>query len=200
MKEAQEQPPEDWKGYQKVMLTIDIVKANRVGLYLLLPVLLLYGLPFYLVHNGSVAVAETSRAFTWFAFLKWGVIFVGGIVAHELVHGITWALFAKKGFRSIRFGIFWKMLTPYCHCKEPLRVQYYLIGAIMPFIIVGFLPFVYAMATGSTGWLFFGYFYTLGAVGDFMIIYLLRNEKMTDYAQDHPSLPGCWVYRKVMDF
>ena len=40
------------------------------------------------------------------------VALMAGMVVHELIHGLTWAYFAKKGFKSIRFGIFWEMLTP----------------------------------------------------------------------------------------
>ncbi len=184
-------------GYEKELKTIDIVKANQKGLLIMIPVFLLYFMPFYLIWKNSMSIKEMLAADSWLSFFKWGLIFVGGVVAHELVHGITWALFAKNGFRSIRFGVMWKMATPYCHCKEPLQIKHYLIGAITPFIFVGLIPAIYAIATGSTGWLLFGIFYTIGAIGDFMIIDLLRNEKMTDFALDHPSEAGCYVYRKL---
>lgn len=184
------------EGYEKVLKTIDIVKANETGLKLLLPVVLIYALPFYLVWKDTMSLKEMLDAGSWLNFLKWTLIFIAGIAAHELVHGITWAIFAKKGFRSIRFGVMWKMLTPYCHCKEPLKIKHYLTGAITPFIFVGLIPAIYAIVTGSTGWLFFGIFYTIGAIGDFLIINLLRKEKMTDYALDHPSEAGCYVYKK----
>ena len=163
----------------------------------MIPVFLLYFVPFYLIWKNSMSIKEMLATDSWLSFFKWGLIFVGGVVAHELVHGITWALFAKKGFRSIRFGVMWKMATPYCHCKEPLQIKHYLIGAITPFIFVGLIPAIYAIVAGSTGWLLFGIFYTIGAIGDFMIIDLLRNEKMTDYALDHPSEAGCYVDRKL---
>jgi hypothetical protein len=35
-----------------------------------------------------------------------------GIILHELIHGITWAKYTKDGFKSIRFGVLWKFLTP----------------------------------------------------------------------------------------
>lgn len=197
MDENLEEAAVEWKGYQKTLLTIDLVRANRTALYLIVPVALLYAVPFYFFHiKGGNGVGGTLPVFSWGIFLKGTFIFIGGILAHELVHGLTWSFFAKKGFRSIRFGVLWNMLTPYCHCKEPLRIKHYLIGAIMPFIVVGLVPALYAIVVGSVAWLFFGFFYTIGAVGDFLIIHLLRKEKMNDFAQDHPSLPGCWVYRK----
>lgn len=184
-------------GYEKVLKIIDIVKANNIGLKLLIPTILIYGLPFYLIWKDSISFKDLFSAGSGWVFLKWLTIFLAGIVAHELVHGITWALFAKKGFRSIKFGVLWKYITPYCHCKEPLQIRHYLIGAITPFIFVGLLPAVYAIITGSINWLLFGIFYTVGAVGDFLIIKLLLPEKRNDYALDHPSEAGCYVYRKI---
>ncbi len=184
-------------GYEKVLKIIDIVKANNIGLKLLIPTILIYGLPFYLIWKDSISFKDMFSADSGWVFLKWLTIFLAGIVAHELVHGITWALYAKKGFRSIKFGILWKYITPYCHCKEPLQIRHYLIGAITPFIFVGLLPAVYAIITGSINWLLFGIFYTVGAVGAFLIIKLLLHEKRNDYALDHPSEAGCYVYRKI---
>ena len=121
---------------------------------------------------------------------------IGGIIIHELIHGLVWSIYAKNGFRSIKFGVIWKMLTPYCHCKEPLLVKHYIIGAIMPAIILGFLPALYAMIVGDFGWLIFGIFFTMAAAGDFLIIDLLRKENRNDLVQDHPSEAGCYIYRK----
>jgi len=119
-----------------------------------------------------------------------------GIIAHELIHGITWAMYTKNGFKSIKFGVLWKVLTPYCHCSEPLKVKHYITGAIMPAIILGFLPFVYSLFTGNALWLFFGIFFTMSAVGDFLIVNLVRKENMNSLVLDHPSEVGCYVFRK----
>ena len=187
-------PEFDSTRYEKVLKTIDILKAKQLGLYILVPAIIVYAVPFYFIWKDEINIRELFKPGV--SYLKWSLIFFAGIIAHELVHGITWALFAKRGFKSIRFGVMWKLLTPYCHCKEPLMIKHYIIGAITPFIFVGLLPALYAIATGSTGWLLFGIFYTVGAIGDFLIINILRKEKMTDYAQDHPSEAGCWVYRE----
>lgn len=124
-------------GYEKVLKTIDIVKANRKGLLIMIPVFLIYFIPFYFLWKDSISLKEIFKPESWMSFLKWVLIFSGGVIAHELVHGITWALFAKNGFRSIRFGVMWRMATPYCHCKEPMQIKQYLSGAITPFIFVG---------------------------------------------------------------
>lgn len=124
-------------------------------------------------------------------------ILILGILLHELIHGITWAKFAKEGFKSIKFGILWKMLTPYCHCKEALKVRHYIIGAITPAIIMGIVPSIIAIMIGSFELLIFGMFFTMAAGGDFLIINLIRKENNSDLVQDHPSEAGCYIYRKI---
>lgn len=194
------------KGYKKEKLTIDLVKANVLGIVSILPIALILGLPYYLLW---------SEQFTFNGFREYlvgmepGILgngalivfvaMIGGIAVHELIHGITWALYAKKGFKSIKFGILWKMLTPYCHCKEPLRVKNYIIGAIMPGIIVGIAPAIIAMITGNLALLIFGIFFTMAASGDVMIINLLKNENRNDFVLDHPSEAGCYIFRKIED-
>ncbi|MBN2777036.1 MAG: DUF3267 domain-containing protein [Bacteroidales bacterium] len=76
-------------------------------------------------------------------------VFIGGVVLHEILHAITWGIFAKKGFKSIKFGFKIKYLTPYCHCKEALRVKHYKLGAAMPLIILGIIPSLYGIVFGD---------------------------------------------------
>lgn len=192
--------------YTKEKLTIDIVKANIYGIVIIFPIALIYGVPYFLLWKGQFtleyfrSVLDTPHPLTVFMglFLLLGIM-AGGIVLHELIHGITWSLFASKGFKSIRFGVMWKMLTPYCHCKEPLKVSHYILGAIMPAIILGIIPAFIALFTGSFGLLLFALLFTIAAIGDFMIINLLRKERMDDLAEDHPSEAGCFIYRKNPD-
>lgn len=185
--------------YIKEKLTIDIVKANVFSILLLIPILILFGLPYYLLWHGSLdtsnimdSLLHRNTRFGGFYILA---ILLLGIIAHELIHGITWAFFARKGFRSIKMGVLWKFLTPYCHCKEPMRVRQYMIGAIMPAVILGFIPAVGAIITGHFGLLVFGMIFTLAAGGDFLIINLIRKEKMDDLVLDHPSEAGCYIFR-----
>src|SRR5699024_5539549 len=103
------------KGYVKEKLTIDIVQANIYGIIAFIPVIIIFALPYYLIWGGFVgSIYEYSMLIP---------AFVIGIILHELIHVITWARFADMGFQSIKFGIFVIYLTPYCYCKEPLRVD-----------------------------------------------------------------------------
>ena len=127
------------------------------------------------------------------------VMLVAGIVAHELIHGITWACFAKHGFRSIRFGVMWAMLTPYCHCKEPLTMQHYRIGGLMPLIILGLLPLLLAYPLKSVPLLQWGIIFVTSAAGDILMIWKLRKEPASLLVQDHPKEAGCIIFEPEVE-
>ena len=190
------------ENYKKEKLTIDLVKANLFGLIVMIPIILVYGIPFYLIHvknSASFNITEILESIKPIAIFGYSalffIVFIVGVILHELIHGITWAIFAKKGFKSIKFGVIWKMLTPYCHCKEPLSVKHYMLGAIMPAIVLGFIPAIYGLVFGNFVILIFGAFFTLAAAGDFLIINLIRKENWNSLVQDHPSEVGCYIYR-----
>ncbi len=192
---------QELENYKKEKLTIDLVWANKFGILLLIPIGLIFGLPFYLIWKPQLDIKQYLNSVepqeVGLGFLLIIGIMILGIVLHELIHGITWAKFAKKGFKSIKFGVVRKMLTPYCYCKEALNVRQYIIGAITPAIIMGIIPAVIAIVIGNLGLLIFGMFFTMAAGGDFLIINLIRKECSSDLVQDHPSEAGCYIYRKI---
>lgn len=191
------------ENYQKEKLTIDLVWANRFALLLIIPILLLFGLPYFLIWQKQIDidrirsfVSEVSPESVLGGVSFFFAAFLFGIVAHELIHGLTWALFTQKGFKSLKFGILWKTVTPYCHCMEPLKVWQYITGAVTPAIVLGIVPSILAIILGKVELLVFGMFFTLAAGGDFLIITLIRKENRNDWVQDHPSEAGCYIYRK----
>lgn len=189
------------ENYTEKKLTIDLKKANIYSLKILLyscvvfliPYVFLWQYQFSFEHLGSTF----KRLIEKYTFLSGFIplfFIVLGIVLHELIHGLTFLPFCKNGFKSIKFGFMKQYLTPYCHCKEPLKLKYYRIGVIMPAIILGFLPSVWAVVTGNFYLLCFGIFFIMGAAGDFMILMILKNENPEDLVLDHPSEAGCFVY------
>jgi len=188
------------ESYKKEKLTINIVWANVFALLIIIPIGIILGLPYYLLWKPHVGIEQqidniVAEGLGMKSIIVFCVIILG-IILHEIIHGITWAKFAKAGFKSIKFGVLWKMLTPYCHCKEALNVKQYIIGAIMPAIILGIIPSVIAIIIGNLGLLIFGMFFTLAAGGDLLMINLIRKENSSDLVQDHPSEVGCYIYRK----
>lgn len=192
---------QELENYVKEKLTIDLVWANVFGILILIPIVLIYGLPFYFIWRPEYDIKQFLDGVEpiWL-ILKCLMIFgvmVLGIILHELIHGLFWAKFAKEGFKSIKFGVLWEMFTPYCHCKEALNVRQYIIGAIAPAVFLGIVPAIVAIIIGNSGLLIFGMFFTMAAAGDFLVINLIRKENSSDLVQDHPSEAGCYIYRKI---
>ncbi|MBP7460782.1 MAG: DUF3267 domain-containing protein [Candidatus Delongbacteria bacterium] len=187
--------------YRKEKLTIDLGWANIFGVLILIPIVLGFGLPYYLIWSPELSVkAYLNTVGSLGVILRMLVMILTlmvGIVLHELIHGITWGIVAKNGFKSIKFGVLWNMLTPYCHCKEPMTVRHYILGAITPAIVLGFIPSILALVIGNLVLLVFGMIFTAAASGDFLIINLIRKENHEDLVQDHPSEAGCYIYRII---
>lgn len=191
--------------YKKEKLTFNLAKLNLFAVLFIIPAVLIFVLPYYCIWHQEITF-EAFRKFATENYLSKNAvnysfflvfIMLLGIILHELIHGITFSLFAKSGFKAIKFGVLWKMLTPYCHCKEPLLIKHYIIGAIMPTVILGLIPFLYSIIFGNIFFLIFAVFFIIAAFGDFYIIFSLRNEDKNNMVFDHPSEVGCFIYRKM---
>lgn len=195
---------DEFENFIKEKKIIDLEKGNIYSIFGIISIAILYVVPFYLFWKEKFTLRylkelligiELNYNILIIIFIVIATIIIG-IILHELIHGVTWAIFAKNGFKSIKFGILLKMLTPYCHCKEPLKVKQYVIGAIMPSIILGLLPAILAISLGNVILLAFGTLFTVVAFGDFMIIYLLKSENKDSYVLDHPSEAGYDILRE----
>jgi hypothetical protein len=130
----------------------------------------------------------------FFALTSFLPSIVVGIVVHEVLHGATWAWAGRRPLSAIRFGFNLATLTPYAHFTEPLPANAYRIGAAMPGVVLGIVPLLAALATGS-GWLAgFGTLFLVAAAGDIIILWMLRGVAASSRIQDHPSRPGCIVF------
>ena len=183
--------------YEKKLITFSIEEVSHLYFRLMAILFVALAVPFILVYFQSFSYYFTN--FHWFTFLQDCTLFILfifiGIILHELIHGLTWAMCVKDAIRVIKFGVLWKHLVPYCHCKVHLKVKHYIAGAITPAIILGILPTLWAFATGNIMIFFLGLYFIVAASGDFLIIYLLRNEPYNSYVKDHDSQPGCIVYK-----
>jgi hypothetical protein len=169
----------------KQVVTISISRANKVALLLAVPIAAVWAIPYYIIWGVNV-IGQISFPSLGFLF----IFIIAGIVFHELLHGITWAAFAKNGFRSIHFGIKWEYLTPFCHCTEALRVWQYILGGLMPLLIMGIIPSAWAMIEGNAMLMFYGIFFCVAAGGDMQSVWLLRRFNPNQLVYDHPEELG----------
>ena len=171
-------------------VTIDIVKANVFAVVIFVVSAIVFLVPFFYIWRGTPIERLMGTYVGSFIFLV-GVLV--GIVVHELIHGLTWACFAKSGWKSISFGVMWKLLTPYCHCNEPMRIPIYMWGAMMPCIILGVIPAVLSLFVGNLLLLVFGVIFIAGAAGDIWMTWLLTKENPRSLVLDHPSEAGFYI-------
>jgi hypothetical protein len=190
----------DVSGFEREEVIIDSTRANIRAFTLMLPIACMVAIPYYLIWKDALTF-EAFRAFSHrydatITSVVVIVVMIAGILAHEGIHALTWALFAKKGLSSITFGIDWKELSPYCHCNDVLPLRQYIVVTAMPAIVLGFIPSVIAYVTGNFWFIIFGIFFTAAASGDFIIIRLILKESPDVYVLDHPDEVGCYIFRK----
>ena len=176
-------------GLKKV--AIDIVKANIFAVVIMVVAAIVFLVPFFWIWAGKKPIGELLGGFG-----DWSITFIlviVGIVVHELIHGLTWACYAKSGWKSISFGIMWKLLTPYCHCDEPMHIPGYMMGAMMPCVILGVIPAIAAIFIGSLPMLAWGIFFIAAAAGDIWMTWLLTKENPWSMVLDHPSEAGFYI-------
>lgn len=118
------------------------------------------------------------------------IIYIILIVIHELIHGFFFAIYAKGGFKTVRFGVNWKAMIPYCSCNEVLKVQQYRIVALMPTVFLGFIPLVIGFIIGDINTIAISTFMVIGGIGDFLMLWMLRKFKKDTMVMDHPSKMG----------
>ena len=173
-------------------LSISMAQANLYGLVLLIPGGVLLGIPYWAIW-GRTAFGQAWSGLADNLLIALGVL-AAGVIIHELIHGVSWRIFGKKPPSAIRYGFQLKTLTPYAHCTEPMDSRAYRLGAAMPGLLLGVLPWLAALRPQATVPLFiFGLIFTLAALGDAMILWILRGVAPEAQVIDHPSRAGCYV-------
>ena len=181
------------QGYRRTDLTVSIIEANKFGLLLLIPLILIGGGLFYL-RNGRGHAGGTLASSLVFA-----AVFVTLIVVHEYIHGISWSLFCPHGFKDIEFGVMKQYLTPYCTCLVPLSKGSYIFGALMPLVILGIIPMIAGIMTGNRSVLLMGIIMADAAAGDIMIVRdILRYKSTAEEVVyiDHPTQAGGVIFER----
>jgi hypothetical protein len=131
--------------------------------------------------------------FTWDDLGLFLVITLVLVVVHELLHAVGFLLFARVHWTQIKFGVLWKALMPYAHCKVPVPIRAYRLAIALPIVILGIIPTVIGLAIGSALLTLYGAFMTAAGLGDVLILWVLRPHR-EGWVQDHPSKVGCELF------
>lgn len=184
--------------YLKNDLTTTPLKANTLGV--------LYGIllatPFVILYFITADKSSYGVSDSFFAnYIIWFIALLFLIVVHELLHGLTWSIFTKEKLKSISFGIIWKSLNPYCTCNEALKRNEYILGLLMPCIVLGIIPAIISLFNHNNWWLVTGAVMIMSAGGDLLILKMILDHKGSndDLYLDHPTEIGLTVFEKRKD-
>ncbi|PAU95282.1 hypothetical protein CK503_03550 [Aliifodinibius salipaludis] len=171
--------------------TLSFWEANMYSLLAYIPIIVGYYIPYGFLYGWSSFGVDIIQGIGNPLFFL--IIIFLGIVLHEFIHALSWWWMDDIPWEKIHFGFKWMVLTPYVHCPEAIEVTNYRWGVAMPGIMLGIIPYLFALIF-QNGWLLgFGFFFTLAASGDILILWLLRDVRSGKKVQDHPDLIGCKI-------
>ncbi len=180
-------------GYKTKNIIINTQQAKPLCLLIMLPFM---ALAFWIYHNLNGFDLD-CLSLGFIAVLL--VLILCLSILHELIHGITWSLFAKNHFHSIDFGIIWSSFSPYCTCSEPLKKWQYLLGTAMPTLVLGGGCTVAAVMTNRLLIFLLAEYMIVSGGGDFLIVLkglLHHTDKKESVYYDHPYECGFVVFEK----
>lgn len=169
--------------------SISVSRASVQSLLLVIPMAVLALTLYYLSWGGEKIVNDLAMLLEQFGIVF--IILIAGICLHELLHGLAWMAAARLPWEAIEYGFKLSALAPYAHCKEPMQLKAYRTGVLAPGFILGLLPYVFGLLTGSGGFIWFGFIFILAAGGDFLMLWIIRKIPAGEYVKDHPERVGC---------
>ena len=173
------------EGYNIELRTIGMLKANIVAIVVMALLGVLGLMAMYAIWG------DFSLGNPWNGML-FIIGFWVGVAVHELIHGFTWMWVTHSSFSHLRFGLLRGGV--YCHIDVPMSKRKYVVGALMPLLLLGVVPFLLSFATHSLWLMLFGAIFIGCAMGDVLIVWAIRKEPPDTLVYDHPSEPGCIVY------
>ncbi|MEG2919047.1 MAG: DUF3267 domain-containing protein [Clostridium sp.] len=182
------------EGYKTREHTISVLKANLMVFVTAAPIALICAVIYFNLHP----LFENMNSVTiYLDFKSMILIWILAVVfcfIHEFLHGITWGWFCKDK-KNISYGVMWKQLTPYCCCAEALTFKRYILGGLMPFLVIGLGMFLVSLVLGNLVIFLLSILNIIGASGDLTVVLMLlkcRNSIIVD----HPTKCGFVTFDK----
>jgi hypothetical protein len=177
--------------------TLSLAMANLVAILMAPLAYLLLLLPYQWVSGQLWTAAVLTTTFPSFPVFL--LLFVISIFIHEGLHLLGYVWVGKVDKTAVKMGMNWKMLTPYAHCKAPLTARAYRIAVFLPGLVLGILPGLAGVVTGSFFWVIWGALMLITAGGDAAVLWAVRRVPAHALVLDHPSRAGCHVLKDHED-
>lgn len=120
------------------------------------------------------------------------VVFLASIVVHEALHGLGFML-ARVPRSDVKFGVHWKVLTPYATTKVPMTASQYRLATALPGVVLGVIPSLAGLATGNAAATVYGAALFAAACGDALVLWGVRKVPGATLVRDCDQNVGCEV-------
>lgn len=153
-----------------------------------LPIIILYMSIYFLITN-TIPYFETKIFIITLVFL-----FLTTPI-HEFLHGIGWCIHNKNNSNNIYLYIPLGFADAYCHCSSPLNFKSYIIGSLLPFIILSLTPFILSCAFSSSLFFYIALAESFGCGSD-ILNSLNACKHINEIILDYPTDCGFTSYKK----
>ena len=179
-------------GYLEQDITFPSTKAIALGLLCALPFVALFGAIFRLFLIDRAQLSDAGGIAFYIMVL---VIVAVSVIIHELLHGLGWAIFGKKGWTAIHFNI--SALMPTCTCQAALTKRQYLAGVLAPFLVLGLGSAIFLLIYPGTISVVTMMVNFVAAGADLMIAVSVCRQPKDVLIADHPNQAGYIAYSKI---
>lgn len=168
----------------------DSQKAGRLVLFWSIPFSSILIFLFYLLWGDIIDFPNTLNVIQDNLYTSI-LIFIVSVILHEALHALAYLIFDNWMFKYLSFGFSRKLYSPYCHYSKSVLLWKYRLALLFPGIIQGFIPLILSFGLGNFYLLIYGIVFTLGAFGDFFVLWKLRKYNSNTIVKDHPNMMGC---------
>jgi len=130
--------------------------------------------------------APLEGDFNLFTILIVLLAFLVFIVVHELLHGISFAIFGKVKGKNIKFGIVLKSGLAYCISQVPVKVSASRLSLMMPVYAVCLPMYIYGLVSQNVIIAIVSLLFFTGSIGDLYYMWKLRKTDKNLYMYEMP--------------
>jgi hypothetical protein len=163
-----------------------------IGLVIIAIGVVVFILPHLYIWGGFLA-----GSVSWKDFFAIVMVLLLCVAIHEGLHIVGFRWIAKVPFSQLKVGFKWEYLTPYAHCKVPVPARAYRWAVMLPGIILGVLPALIGLSTGTGILTLAGTFLFAAAGGDIAVLWAIRDVQYDAMVLDHPERVGCLILETV---
>lgn len=138
--------------------------------------------------------SEITFSITFMKFLFFILLYVIGIVLHELFHLLGFIVWGKCRWSDLVYGVNRELGVAYAGTKKTLRNRAMKKALLLPFWLTGLLPFLIGIYLNNGMLISVSALLIGGAAGDFAMYNQLRKISSEAYIIDDLKKPQLYVY------